>query len=383
MNSISDLFALLPDVEFIDTDAGKTEENIIQLYEALTNTVLYPADPVRLFLSTLAAVISQQKVQINQAGKMNLLRYARGHFLDHIGALVGSYRTEAIAAQTELQFSIDAPLNFNVSVPKGTRVTSDGSVYFATDRLATILAGTTTIQVPATCLTSGLVGNALVSGQLDRLVDPLPYITKVTNITESTGGAEREQDEPYRLRIALAPESFSVAGPILAYEYWARSTSTHITDVAVYSPEPGTVQLRILLVGGMIPAANSKEIRAVRDVLNAEKTRPLCDTVLVDPPVAVSKDYQLKWFITQNQEGYFTAIQAAMKSAVADYEAWQTGAIGRNINPDALIERCRAAGAWRVEITGLPYQALKRGEVTQFITNAARITFGGIEDSKS
>lgn len=383
MNSISDLFALLPDVEFIDTDTGKTEENIIQLYEALTNTVLYPADPVRLFLSTLAAVISQQKVQINQAGKMNLLRYARGHFLDHIGALVGCYRNEAIAAQTDLQFSMDSPLNFNVTIPKGTRVTSDGSVYFATDALATILSGESSVTVSATCLSVGVVGNDLIEGQVTRLVDPLAYITTVTNLTTSSGGSEEEQDEPYRDRIALAPENFSVAGPIMAYEYWTRSTSATILDVAVYSPVPGDVQVHILLLGGAIPTENSKEIRAVREKLNAEQTRPLCDAVFVDPPIAVSCDYQITWFITKNQEGYFDNIQKAVADAITDYEAWQISAIGRHINPDALVERCRAAGAWRVEITGLPYQALDRGEVTQFVDNPNRVIFGGIEESRS
>lgn len=379
----SELFALLPDVEFIDADTGKTEENIIAVYEGITNTVLYPGDPVRLFLSTLAAVLSQLKVQVNYTGKMNLLRYARGTFLDHIGVLVGCYRTKSVAAQTTFEFKLQEALLFDFTIPSGVRVTSDGSIYFATDSILTIPAGSLSATVGATCLSSGAIGNGLVVGQISRLVDPLAYVVEVTNTTVSEGGAEAEDDETYRERIALAPESFSVAGPILAYEYWARSASTNILDVYVFSPEPGQVRLCILLTGGVIPSEDSKEIQAVLDITSAEKTRPLCDTVTVVPCTPKTFDYQITWFITKSQEGYFSTIEKAVIDAVADYESWQTNAIGRDANPDALIERCRAAGAWRVEIQGLEYTRLFGGEVVQFVTNAGRISFGGVEDSKS
>ena len=383
MSTAKDLFALLPDVEFIDTDTGKTEENIITVYEGITNSVLYPADPVRLFLSTLAAVLSQLKSQVNHTGKMNLLRYAAGRLLDHIGASVNCYRTDAVAAQTTIKFTLQEVLAFNFAIPAGTRVTSDSTVYFATDTVVIIEAGSLSATVSATCLTRGTAGNGLIPGQITRLVDPLPYVVEVTNTTLSEGGAEEEEDDAYRERIALAPESFSVAGPILAYEYWARSASANIIDVDVFSPEPGTVQLCILLTGGVIPAADSAEIQAVRDVVTGERIRPLCDTPIVTPCTAKTFDYRLKWYITKSQEGYFSAIEKAVTEAVRDYEAWQTTAIGRDANPDALIERCRAAGAWRVEIDGLEYTRLTGGEVVQFVDNPARVNFAGIEDSKT
>ena len=63
----------------------------------------------------------------------------------------------------------------------------------------------------------------LVVGQINTLVDPIAYISSVSNTTASTGGTDTEDDENYRERIQLAPESFSVAGSEGAYIYWARS----------------------------------------------------------------------------------------------------------------------------------------------------------------
>ncbi|MFD2089923.1 baseplate J/gp47 family protein [Brevibacillus brevis] len=51
-------------------------------------------------------------------------------------------------------------------------------------------------------------------GKLNQLVDPLPFVQSVSNVTESGGGADEEDDDSYAERIRQAPESFSVAGPI-------------------------------------------------------------------------------------------------------------------------------------------------------------------------
>lgn len=44
---------------------------------------------------------------------------------------------------------------------------------------------------------------------------PLPFVQSVTNTTESSGGADTETDDAYRQRIRSAPESFSVAAPLV------------------------------------------------------------------------------------------------------------------------------------------------------------------------
>ncbi|MDQ7104218.1 baseplate J/gp47 family protein [Serratia sp. MF2] len=380
MSDLDELFSLLPDVNFIDVDTEATEQNIITIYEGLTNSVLYPADPVRLFLSTLASVISQLEAKLNNTGKMNLLRYASKSFLDHIGSLVGAYRTEETYAKTELQFTLQETLSFSFTIPAGTRVTSDGSVYFATDSDAIIEANTLTVIVSATCLTAGISGNGQVIGQLINLVDPLAYVIFVTNTTKSSGGAETEADEPYRERIAIAPGSFSSAGPILAYRYWALTAHADITDVSVFSPVAGTVQVGVLLSGGIIPDDGGIEITAVGNTLTAEERRPLCDTVIVTPARGVNFDYTVRWWILKSQSSYQSTIQEGIAKAIKSYEEWQSSTQGRSINPDVLIQKLRAAGAWRVEITGLTHTNLEEDQVAQFSENPNRIIYAGQEE---
>ncbi|MBK5073218.1 baseplate J/gp47 family protein [Budviciaceae bacterium CWB-B4] len=379
MNNYEALIAL-PDVVFAETDAAKTEQSILTLYEGITKTVLYPGDPVRVFLTTLSAVINQQKVIINETGRQNLLRYAKGIALDHLGSPVGVYRLKASAAGTEMEFFIQAALLFPVVVPAGTRITADGKVYFQTDTEVSIQPGEVSVTVSATCLSTGANHNGLSVGEINRLVDQLSYVTKVTNTIESSGGSDTEKDEPFRARIALAPESFNTTGPVLAYIFHALSAHPDIADVSITRPVAGTVQVNILLKNGIIPQPDGPEVKAVEALLNPEKKRPLNDTVLVRPGTAISIDYTLTWYISSSQRAFVKDISKQIADAVAEYETWQTSVLGRDVISDDLIQRCREAGAKRVAISGLNYRKLDKTEVCEFVFNPNRILYGGEED---
>lgn len=121
-----------------------------------------------------------------------------------------------------------------VYIPAGTRVTAGDGIYFATDDFAEVTAGADHIDVDCTCETVGTVGNDYIVGQIETLVDPVPYVAEVTNITKSEGGAGEETEENFRERIFLAPSSYSTAGPSDAYEYWVKQyNSAAIEDVKI------------------------------------------------------------------------------------------------------------------------------------------------------
>ncbi|MFQ1042829.1 baseplate J/gp47 family protein [Gilliamella sp. CG16] len=378
MTSYNELMRL-DDVNFTDTDAKKIEQQIIDDYQRIAKTVLYPGDPVRLFLTTLAYRIAHERNIYNIAAQQTLLRYATGPHLDHIGAMLATYRRNKSFAGCVVEFSINQQLEFDVVVPAGTRVTSDGVAIFETLAEIKIRSGSLSASVNVQCQTAGNQFNNIETGQIDKFVDPVAYITDVKNITKTTGGADIENDTAYRERIALAPENFSVAGPKLAYRYHALSAHQNIIDVSVERTSPGVVRVSVLLTNGTIPAVDSTEIALVKKILNDDEIRPLTDTVDVEPAVSVNQNYSITWYLSDTNLSQQSIVAKNIERAIAEYEFWQSTKMGRDINPDELIHRCKSAGAKRIEITGMNYRVLADNEVCSFVENQNRINFGGTE----
>lgn len=372
---MSDLFNL-PDIEFVGTDPEEIRNSIITVYEAISGRRLFPGDPVRLFLQAMADVIIQQRVLINDTAKQNLLRYARGDMLDHLGALVETARLPEGAALTTMRFTLSAPQLQVSIIPQGTRVSPGDELYFATTEPVEIPAGGVETLIPAVCLEPGEGGNGYLPGQINILVDPLPYVASVANVTESAGGTDVEADDPYRERIYAAPERFSVAGPRGAYEYWARTASPGIADVLVYSPAPVEIEIRVLMTGGELPTQDILD--AVAEVVNDERIRPLTDQVTVLAPEVVSYDIGLTYWIASNNATSVVAIQAAVQQAVADYVLWQKARIGRDINPSELNRRVLNAGALRATIASPAFAIVTETDVA--VADEITITYGGLQD---
>lgn len=374
----SDLNAL-PAVRFISGSAADVESAIITTYEKTAGRSLAKGDPVRLFLESVAAVIIQLRENVDWAAKQNFLLYAEGDYLDHLGALLGVFRLPAQPALVTVRFSLSAAQGFAVLIPKGTRVTPDGTRNFATDQAAVIPAGETQIDVGATCMTKGEAGNGYVPGQVDKLVDPVAYVARVSNTTRSEGGSDVESDASLRERIRLAPEHFSVAGPSGAYEYWAKTAHQGIIDVAVIAPpsEPGAVYVYPLLDGGVIPGQDV--LNLVAAACGSEKVRPLTDTVHVVAPSAVSYATNLTYYVANADAVAAAEIQKSVAAAVKSYELWQRSKLGRDVIPSELVRRVMAAGALRVSVTSPAHAVLTASQVA--IPSADPVvTFGGLED---
>ena len=130
-----------------------------------------------------------------------------------------------------------------IAVPKGTRV-NVGQTGFATTEAALLTAAQSSAEVAAECIETGTVGNGWSVGQINSPAERLHPTIEVTvvNTTVSAGGVEIEDDEAYRERVLLAPESFSVAGPVGAYQYWARQASPAVVDVHVANDTDGSSQ---------------------------------------------------------------------------------------------------------------------------------------------
>ncbi len=365
----------IADVEFVNTDTNTIKAAVINEYESLAGRTLAAGDPIRLFLESIAFVIAQQDAVINYTGKMNLLKYATGAYLDQLGVLVGCTRLTASKAKTTVLITLSAAQNFSVLIPSGTRISAGEDVFFAMTENTIIAAGELTANVIAECTVAGSVGNNYVVGQLKTIVDPIAYVASMVNISESTGGDDVEDDESYRERIRNAPESYSCAGPEGAYEYYAKTASALIIDVDVSSPAAGKVNVVPLLEGGKLPGTEMLE--AVKTVVNAEKVRPLTDEVTVKAPTPVNYNVKASYYISGDDMANTAVIQTKVNSAVDGYLLWQRSKLGRDINPSELITRVVNAGAKRVTVTEPVFKILDTAEIAQEGTVA--VTFGGVD----
>lgn len=368
--------SVLPQIDFVEKSGQKIETSVITTYEALSGRTLAPGDPVRLFLEAVAAIIIQQRVLIDFSAKQNLLAYSTGEYLEHIGVLVGTERLKATKALTSIRFTLATIQPSAVTIPANTRITPGGNVVYSTAVAATIPIGQLIVDVKAECTESGVKGNGYQPGQINKLVDPIPWVHSATNITTSEGGVEREADDAYRERIRQAPEQFSCAGPDGAYKYWAHTAHQSIIDVAIYSPSAGSVVICPLLTGGEIPG--QEILDAVLAACNNEKVRPLTDHVSVLPPTTISYDIALTYWIGRQNSAGATAIQQAVTNAISDYVLWQKSKLGRDVNSSELIMRIMAAGAKRVHVTHPVFTNLTQSQVA--VASSIAANYGGLED---
>jgi phage-related baseplate assembly protein len=371
----------LQEVNFLETDANKIKSEIILHYENASGRTLADGDPVRLFLLAIADIIISLRNAVNITAQQNLLAYAQGIYLDALGLVVDCARKPAAKAITRIKFTLSTKLGNTFVVPQGFEVTN-GEISFVTDTDLIIAKGETEGEVDATCTIAGEIGNNYLAGQISSIVTPMTYLDKAENVTTTNGGADIETDAEYAERIRIAPNSFSVAGPTKAYVYHAMSVSSAIVDVYATSPDPGYVDVYVLMENGEMP---SDEIIAnVQEYLSADSIRPLTDFVTVKKPEEVAYRINVRYWIAHEDRAKSVQIRQAVEKAVYDFRIWQQSKLGRDISPDELASRIRAAGASRIDLGALlqsmPYTPLSREQVAQCSEENMDITYVGYEE---
>ena len=361
------------EIDFVEVNAETIVSDLIQTFEENIGEKLYPADERRLYLLGFGYALADQLVHINETGRGNLLRYAEDVELDGIGDLYNNSRLEAGKATTTIQFTLATVPTEDIFILKGTRVTPDGEVFFATDEDLVFNAKTTELSktVSATATESGSNHNDFMIGQINKLVDGNSYVKSVTNTTPSSGGTDIESDEDYKERLRLSPFKYSVAGPANSYRLIALSSSNDVGDVSVYSPSAGVVEIAIVKRGGEVPEETDSILTTVLNACSADEVRPLTDKVQVVPAVAVTFDLAVTYYVANNDLSKL----ADITSAVEEYVTWQTEKIARDINPDMLRNMMINAGAARVDITGTGYTGLEKNEIAK--KGTITVTYGG------
>lgn len=374
----------LPDISYID---GMTLDTVTEMLmseykknlEKITGkeVTVGRCDPYRILLNSVAVMDMQMLLFIDHCGKMNSLKYAFGDYLDHIGIRQSRPRKEAQKAVVTVEFTLDAARQSVEPIPVGTMVTADQAVFFETVEYAEIPAGDLSVQVKCACTVAGRAGNEYGVGEITTLATPTGFIARVSNTTVSAGGTDKESDVEYREGIYNAPNKYSTAGPDEAWVALIKDFDPMVEDVKPTTvPGSGVNTIIILNKHGDIPGES--QMANIRDYLMRPDIRTFGINVQVCAPTPVGYGISLVYYIANSDKDRVAEICSKVDLAAAKFTEWQSGKIGRDVNPDELLAMLKQAGVKRAVISEPSFSSVPDDSVAVF-NGAADIRFGGVE----
>ncbi|WP_037309102.1 baseplate J/gp47 family protein [Ruegeria halocynthiae] len=338
--------------DFVTREAAKLLEQAKAKFEADTGRTLSDSQTEMYLLETIAYMLSLRAAEEQLALENCFVAYARSNWLDIIGADRNTPRLQAAPASTSLQFTAPQPAVSQILIPAGTRVADAGGlVQFATTLAAFIPAGQATVDVLATATVPGSAANGFSVGALSSLVDPIPGISAVTNLTETGGGAEVESDARYRERLPLA---FERIGDGLNRERYVSDVlgwNARCIDVHIDRPQPGYVDIYPLMDTG---APNAQEIASLLSVFN-ESNIHQGDFIQVQTPTAHAFTAELHLVLSDAEAA--DDAEAAVQDVLDEWER----SLGGYIAPSALTDAAREiVGVVDADVPNLAFAAVAK-----------------------
>lgn len=196
-------------------------------------------------------------------------------------------------------------------------------------------------------------------------------VTPADPATEAS--AVMESDADLRLRVQLAPETFSIAGPVGAYIAIALGADGKVLDAAVKSPAPGVVLVTVLSRDGNGTADNAL-IAAVAAKVNAEDVRPLTDKVLVQSAEVVP--YQVQATLV-TLPGPDPSVVIAQASKRLDAYLADCHRIGREVAISGIHAALHTGGVERVELVKPAANVVANDTQAPYCTQVT-LTNGGV-----
>lgn len=379
------VFDSYPKVDFIEgMTAEKLEAEMLSAFQRkrkeLTGVeeALPQSDDRRIILSTCAYYLFHAYEQIDFSGKMGLLKYSKGAYLDNLGALKGLQRLKAKKAISTLRFTLSGAQATSSIVPKGTKVSTEAGLTFETVKELIIGKGELTGDVDAECRVPGVIGNGYKARTITKLIDNIPFVQSVQNTTESSGGVDLESDDDFRERIYLYPDSYTNGGTKRSYEYWIKKASQHIKDVYLGKQLNSTEIDVVLLWDNETGQYSDNDLTEVKAAIDWDKMPVFTDTLNFKKPVARNYSVDLDYYLYESDKYRESEIKKAVEGAVNDYIAWQRSKLGRDINQNELVRRCMVSGAKRVIVRNPNFVTINGNEIANCTSTS--VNFKGWED---
>lgn len=199
---------------------------------------------------------------------------------------------------------------------------------------------------------------------------------EITPADEQAGTpAVMESDNELRERVVLAPESFSVAGPTLAYVFHARTAHPDVLDASVLSPDPGEVVVTVLSREGT-GEPEPGVIDAVEDRVNSRSVRPLTDHVTVQPAEILEYEIAAAIYIFEGPDP-----DVVIEAAQAKLETYleKIRRLGADVTRSGIFAALHVEGVQRVELTTPPADIVVASTQAAFCT-ATELEFAGNAD---
>lgn len=326
------------ELHYLTYDPDAIWDQMIINYVDAGGDILYPGDEKEMLLRSVLADIVQIFAGVDNALRMQTLRYAVGPYLDMIGELRGCERIEASPATATATITAKATGKTG-TLEAGTAMTADGQVFYMLTEDLELTGYEQTVTVDIECTEDGSEGNGLLAGTELTLAISNKAIESIVVATDASGGNEAEDDDTYRERIRQHGLSSVTTGPYQQYESAAKEVSSEIVDAKALNAGGGDVHIYLIFSSDTGKAAI---MQAVEDALSADDKRPLTDMVLVSEADHIPYTLNVQYDCDNS-----SATLAAIQEAVTDYQKWQDGVIGRAFNPDRLLAALYQSGCTR------------------------------------
>ncbi|WOA54373.1 baseplate J/gp47 family protein [Dickeya solani] len=187
--------------------------------------------------------------------------------------------------------------------------------------------------------------------------------------------AVMESDADLRSRAQSAFEGLSVAGPMGAYVYHARSADGRVADATAISSSPAAVTVTVLSTEGN-GTAPADLLAVVAAALNDEDVRPVGDRVTVNSAVIVSYEVVARLYVYPGPE--VEPIRQAAAAKLTAYIGTQRR-LGRDIRRSALYAALHVEGVQRVELDS-PAADVVLDDTQATYCTGYQVTIGGSDE---
>jgi len=342
----------LPRPNIYERDPLKIKARMIAYFEQQTGRKLYDGQIEMYLIETWSYGFSLAMEEAQAQAEQYLVAFSAGAGLDALGANRSLTRLPAAAARTTLRFTLLQPQARPLTIPANFSVRSEESdVQFLTLEAAVIAAGQRQAEVQAVAAQAGAAGNGFAVGSLTIMTSPIAGLA-VANSTVSSGGADVESDDAYRLRLANALELVSQAGPAAGYRERIFAVSPAIVDCAVFRPQPCYIDIYALTAAGPAGAELKAQIAAA---LDPEYGRPMGDEVTIRDCEGV----ELAGTLTIRACSGLPEIESQARANINRITGQWQQSLAAVIAPSDIIEAVKhIGGVLDAQIDGLSYHKL-------------------------